>query len=677
MAENIAEYVFSIKDKVSGALAKIKIKNEEQLAVWAKVQTQVNAASNTMQKCGISIGSIIQRIAALKAEKEWIPANNINAIRRSNNEIVKLENQIRRLESVNGGKLKQWFGNLKQSIPVLGMVTNPLVLMSAAFYKANQFISGGVKAWEEQAVAETKLAAVMRNTMGAGKDKVETIKKLTDEQQKLGVISSSVQLAGAQELSTYLTKKESMEKIMPVMNDMLAQQYGLNASQEQSAQIATMLGKVMDGQVGALSRYGYKFDKAQEKILKHGTEAQRAAVLYNVVGSAVGGVNEALAKTPEGKLKQQANNLESIQARFGKLRIHIKNSLSPAFDSFQSKLETIVSWLEENKEKIIQIISAIVTNIKKVANIIGKVLGFVVDGFGWLWDKLKAGDPIITGVAYAIGTLGAAMMLITAKAKIMALWNGICTTATWLWAAASNALNLSLLANPITWIIAGIIALIGVIAYLCYKIEGWGSLWDGIIGFMKYGFLAYVESIKLCWSTWINTFMIGLDKIQLGWYKFKEAIGLGNSEENQKAIAEINASVENRKKAITDGAKKVADYAQKAKDSLANISMSWNSEKSLSDITSGIKKKLGFGENPIPGVVDLGAASDKGGVSDFGGKAEATATGGTRSTTININMGKFFDNIVFNGGFSENAKDIERKIEECLLRVLYSAQNTG
>ena len=44
---------------------------------------------------------------------------------------------------------------------------------------------------------------------------------------------------------------------------------------------------------------------------------------------------------------------------------------------------------------------------------------------------------------------------------------------------------------------------------------------------------------------------------------------------------------------------------------------------------------------------------------------------------INIQMGKFFENMVFNGGFSENAKEIERKMEECVLKVLYSAQNAG
>lgn len=57
--------------------------------------------------------------------------------------------------------------------------------------------------------------------------------------------------------------------------------------------------------------------------------------------------------------------------------------------------------------------------------------------------------------------------------------------------------------------------------------------------------------------------------------------------------------------------------------------------------------------------------------------AEATASGGTRNTQITIHLGKFFDNMVFNGGISENAKDIEQKVEEIFLRLLYSAQNAG
>lgn len=170
-----------------------------------------------------------------------------------------------------------------------------------------------------QVEAETKLANNMRNTMGAREEEIQSIKDLCTAQQQLGVIGDEVQLAGAQELATYLEKKTSLETLIPVMNDMLAQQYGLNATSEAAAQIATMLGKVMDGQVGALSRYGYKFDEAQEQILKFGTESERAAVLAEVVSSAVGGMNEELAKTDAGKAKQAADAIGDIKEQVGAL----------------------------------------------------------------------------------------------------------------------------------------------------------------------------------------------------------------------------------------------------------------------------------------------------------------------------------------------------------------------
>ena len=168
-----------------------------------------------------------------------------------------------------------------------------------------------------QQVNETKLANNMRNTMDARDEDIQSILDLTAAQQQLGVVGDEVQLAGAQELATYLEKKSSLEALIPVMNDMLAQQYGLEASEESAAQIASMLGKVMEGQTAALSRYGYSFDEAQEQVLKFGTEEERAAVLAEVVESSVGGMNEALRQTPAGQAKALADSFGDMKETIG------------------------------------------------------------------------------------------------------------------------------------------------------------------------------------------------------------------------------------------------------------------------------------------------------------------------------------------------------------------------
>ena len=171
--------------------------------------------------------------------------------------------------------------------------------------------------YEEQIVNEQKLAQSMRNTMDASDEQIQSIKDLCSAQQQLGVIGDEVQLAGAQEMATYLGETDSLKKLIPVMNDMIAQQYGLGASSESAAQIASMLGKVMNGQTEALSRYGYSFTEAQAAVLKFGTESERAAVLASVVSESVGGMNEALANTDAGKQQQAANAFGDMKERIG------------------------------------------------------------------------------------------------------------------------------------------------------------------------------------------------------------------------------------------------------------------------------------------------------------------------------------------------------------------------
>ena len=219
-------------------------------------------------------------------------------------------------------KLKDGMNSLAASVDKTQGLFNKLSSVTFGFNNivgavntAISSVSSFTSANQAQQEAENKLAQVMRNTMDATDAQIQSIKDLTAAQQQMGIVGDEIQLAGAQELGTYLEKTSSLEKLIPVMNDMIAQQYGYNATQESAVNIATMMGKVMEGQTGALSRYGYSFTAAQEAILKYGTEAQKAATLTEVITESVGGMNEALAQTPEGRTKQMANTLGDLQPR--------------------------------------------------------------------------------------------------------------------------------------------------------------------------------------------------------------------------------------------------------------------------------------------------------------------------------------------------------------------------
>ena len=226
---------------------------------------------------------------------------------------------------------------------------------AAAAFGIRQIVSFGKsakEAYEAQIEAETQLGQVMRRNTGATEEQIQAAKELASQLQQAGVIGDEIQLAGLQELGTYVSNADSLKRMNAVLNDMLAQQYGLNATAESSANVAAMLGKVLEGQTSALSRYGYSFTEAQEKLLKYGTEEQRVAVLAEVVESSVGGMNEALARTPSGRLKQVANTLGDIKERFGEAATNLLTILLPA-------IERAVSALQKLADAAVRVTSAL------------------------------------------------------------------------------------------------------------------------------------------------------------------------------------------------------------------------------------------------------------------------------------------------------------------------------
>lgn len=209
-------------------------------------------------------------------------------------------------------------------------------------------VSGACEnAYKQQIESERKLFEVMSKRENATKQSVKDILNLADAEQKLGVIGDEVQLAGAQELSTYIEKAESIKKLLPVMNNMLAQQYGYNATQEEAQNIATMMGKVLDGQTGALSRYGYYFDENQEKILKFGNEEQRVAVLTKIVRDSIGDVNQALGDTPIGRQIQLANAWGDVKEQIGYVSAQIRQVLIPVSFALVNVLGRAVSYVRQ------------------------------------------------------------------------------------------------------------------------------------------------------------------------------------------------------------------------------------------------------------------------------------------------------------------------------------------
>ena len=186
------------------------------------------------------------------------------------------------------------------------------------------------EAYSNAAVASKKLEVVMRQRMDATDEDIKSIKAVTTAQKELGVIGGSVQNAGAQQVSTFLTQASTLRTLIPAMNNLLAQQKGVNATQEDAVSIGNLMGKAMQGQTSALRRVGITFTEAEEQILKYGSESERAATLAKVITNNVGEMNAKLAQTDAGKMKQLQNYIGGIKAKIGSIVVGLQPYLAAA-----------------------------------------------------------------------------------------------------------------------------------------------------------------------------------------------------------------------------------------------------------------------------------------------------------------------------------------------------------
>lgn len=497
----------------------------------------------------------------------------------------------------------------KMSMGAFG-INNIIGSVQTAINAVQQF----TEANQVQQEAEAKLAQVMRNTMSASDAEIQSIKDLTAAQQQLGIVGDEVQLAGSQELGTYLEQTESLKKLIPVMNDMIAQQYGYSATQESAVNIATMMGKVMEGQVGALSRYGYKFDEAQEKILKFGTEAEKVATLAEVIGESVGGMNEALAQTPEGRMKQLGNTLGDVKEQIGSSIIMLASSFMPVLQGavnmiamFASGLQSIAGWMQQNM-------------------------------------------PIVAGFASAIGILTVAINGATIAARAAQI-------ATAAWSAAQAVLNAIMTANPIGLIIAACAALIGIVVQVIRKWDEWGAAFSLILGPLGL-LISMVQSFRRNWDSVVKAFKA--DGI-LGGLKRIGQVMLDAVLAPIQQLLELLSNIPGLGHLAGKGAQKIASL--RASMNTLPTQVAEGETTDPEDQTT---------HNILEEIATNTATNNAAGTAT----SEAVTSSGPKQITINVQ--KFFDSIQFSTtNLNESTAQIEEAVLECLSRVLVQGATTA
>lgn len=220
-----------------------------------------------------------------------------------------------------------------------------------------------------------------------------------------GVISGGTLKAAQAQLGTFALTADQVKTLTPALADMIANNKGYNATAQDGVQIANLLGKVMTGSATALSKYGVTMTDAQKKTLQEGTAQEKAAMAAQVLEANFGGINKALAETPQGKMT-------ILQHEIAGLKTSVGNDLIAAFGGVGGAVIKMVQAVEP-------LITAFFDKVAALAEKIGppleKVFGAVADkiskinfsGFMGQLSGLSGPIAAVTGLLGAAGLSGA------------------------------------------------------------------------------------------------------------------------------------------------------------------------------------------------------------------------------------------------------------------------------
>jgi hypothetical protein len=407
-------------------------------------------------------------------------------------------------------------------------------------------------AYAVQEMAETKLSTIMRQRMGATDKEIQSIKELASAQQEIGVIGDEVQLSGAQQVATFLKEKDSLETLLPAMNNLLAQQKGLSATTGDAVQIGNLMGKAMMGQVDALKRVGISFSEAEANVIKYGTEQEKAAMLAQVIQNNVGDMNAELAKTDSGKQQQLVNTLGDMKEELGAM----VNGALP-FVTIAAQASTALAS-----------VTTLVAGVKTLSVT--------------LYASAKA---FLASTVAMVKNKGAALAVAAAQKVV--------SVATAAWTAVQKVLNFVLTANPIGIVITAIGALVAAIIYAYNNCESFRKIVDKVWEAIKPLATAIMNGLAKAFE-WL------VEKCKEAWEWLKNILGLGNKKvevavevTKPKAAPKIDLAETQKKYANQPGKPKpTGGRATTPKVEAPKFDANATTLKAISDNIDILRKKL-------------------------------------------------------------------------------------
>ncbi|EDT26134.1 tape measure protein [Clostridium perfringens] len=311
---------------------------------------------------------------------------------------------------------------------------------------------------------------------------------------KMGVDTMAKQLTNAgfegQAVFDQLTKIGDMGSAFGIQEDSLREMVRQYA-QVQQAQVAYTedLNILQDRGIPIYKALGEVMGVPVSQVKKLASQGKVTADVYNKaidsMANKTKGAMEAQSQTFNGMMSTLEDNLSVLWGYLTKdWFANMKNSLS----SFLPKLEDFVTLVGIDGftgavDKMLPQLSPLVNLLSDIGSLLSTVvIPSLLDFSGWVAEHIQP----IAFLATVIGSLALGFKAYSIISSIIPLVQGLAAVFGLLEvetlgeAAAQWYVNLAFLGFPITWLIIGLVALVGAFVYLWTTSEGFRNFWIGM-----------------------------------------------------------------------------------------------------------------------------------------------------------------------------------------------------
>ena len=421
------------------------------------------------------MASVVEILARLKADSSQFVAE----MNKANQATASLDKAATKTSGILGGKLK--FGLFAAG--------------AAAGAFAMKLGRDSVAAAMEAGAAHDRLARLLYTTNGATEEGVKILNQQAKALESLTVVTESNITTVQSQLATFDLHGSTIAQLTPAILDYVVAEKGAAASADQYRQMTNGLAQALNGQFASLTAVGFVLDDETKKMIKSGTETERAAAITQVLNSTYKDFAKTAGETAAGQAQKLSVSINNLKQDFGNallpvmqnVRAFMATNLVPALAELQAKFAN-----KESLEKFMKFMGGLLQSIMKFASgiidvlapvfftvlvpafklAVGAVIGFI-KVLGKVGEFLSKYSGIISTVAVAIGAyvvitklarlatlgFGKAMLLVKKAQQAYAFWTYTTTGATTGLAGAMNLLKTAFLTNPIGIILAAVVGL--------------------------------------------------------------------------------------------------------------------------------------------------------------------------------------------------------------------------